>query len=187
MKNWRATRPIDVARLNNGVFCSVLWKYCLLFAVLIPTELIGTVLIAHHRVPSMSIGHVLAVATPVILTGFLTHFLLGLLGVMFIVAVGSLVWWRHVLAIGGPSAALAVLAAVSRRIVLRLAQPSNSVAASGGVVRRERTIRDVPEHPLLDQLRSALSISSTAPPAFPITHMDRLVRSDSQLTLWRAA
>ncbi len=178
MQGWRATRPVDVARLNNGVFCAVLRKYCLLFAVLIPTELVGTVLIAHHRVPSMSTGHVLAVTVPLVLTGFLTHFVVGLLGVLFIVAVGSLAWWRHVLAIGGPSAALAALASASRRIVLRLAHSSNPAVVRGGVVRRDRPIRDVPEHPLLDQLRCSLSILSTAPPAVPIAPEDPLVRID---------
>jgi hypothetical protein len=160
----------------------VLRKYYVLFKVLIPTELIGTVLIAHHRVPSMSIGHVLAATVPLMLAGFLTHFVVGLLGVLFVVAVGSLAWWRHVLATGRPSAALATLAAASRRVVLRLAHSSTPAVARGGVVRRERPIRDVPEHPLLDQLRCSLSILSTAPPAVPIAPEDPLVRIDQLIS-----
>jgi hypothetical protein len=181
MQNWRALRPVDVARLNDSVFRAVIRFYEILFAIMIPIELSSTIAIAHHRFPQMSIAHVLAVAIPFFLTAFFTHFVLGFIGVMFLVAVGSLAWWRHVLAFGGPSAALTVLAVASRRVVIRLAQPSiPSVVA--GLVRRDHPLRSVPEHPLLDQLRCALSISSTAPPGVPITHADFFVRIDQLIS-----
>ena len=119
MPEWRATRPVDVARLNSSVFLAVLRKYGGLFAFVAPAYLLAAVLLGEHRLPTLTPGHILAVAIPLFLTGIVGHFLLGLLGVMFIVTVGSLIWWRHILAVGGPSAALAALVSAARRLVSR--------------------------------------------------------------------
>ena len=185
MQQWRATRPADVARLNGGVFLAVARAYLVVFAVLLPGDAIASLLLAHHRLPTLGITHVLALALPFFVTGFLSHVTLGLLGMMFLVAVNSLIWWRHVLAVGGPSGVLAALALSIRRVVFRLAHRVDPVAVAR-VTHREQMARAVPAHPLLDQLRAALLIAPDAPPSLLAHLSDHPVRTD-QLTSRRAA
>jgi hypothetical protein len=185
MPEWRATRPVDVARLNSSVFLAVLRKYGVLFAFVAPAYLLAAVLLGEHRLSTLTPGHILAVAIPLFLTGIVGHFLLGLLGVMFIVTVGSLIWWRHILAVGGPSAALAALVSAARRLVSRFErQVDTALLATNS--RREHATLVAPIHDLLDELRAALLVAPDAPPLRLALLADRSVRTD-QLTSRRVA
>ena len=185
MPEWRAIRPVDVARLNSSVFLAVIRKYEIVLALAAPAYLVAAVLLAHHRFPSLTTTHILAVAIPLFLTGFVTHLMLGLLGVMFLIAVGSLVWWRHVLAVGRPSEALAAIVSATRRLVARLEHRVDpSLLATDS--RRGHTTLAAPIHDLLDELRAALLIAPDAPPLRLALLADRTVRTD-QLTSRRNA
>ena len=195
MPDWRATRPVDVARLNSSVFLAVIHKYEILLAVIrkfeilcaivMPAYLIVAVLLAHHRFPSLTTTHTLVVAIPMFLTGFASHLALGLLGAMFLIAVGSLIWWRRVLAVGGPSSVLATLAAAMHGVAVRLVHRMDPGLVAL-LTRREHATHAVPGHSLLDQLRAALLIAPDAPPSRLVLLADRMVCTD-QLTSRRAA
>ena len=118
MEKWHATRPVDVARFNGGVFLVAARAYLVLFLVLLPVDVIGAMVVDHHRLPTFSTAHVLSIALPFFVTGFSATPPLSSSVAMSLIAVGSLAWWRHVLAVGGPSAALAVLASAIRRVVV---------------------------------------------------------------------
>lgn len=54
MPDWRATRPVDVARLNSSVFLAVIGKYEVVLALAAPAYLAAGVLLAHHRFPPLT-------------------------------------------------------------------------------------------------------------------------------------
>jgi hypothetical protein len=181
MAQWRATRPVDVARLNSSIFLAVLRKYGIAFVFLTPAYLLAAVLLGEHHFPTLTPGHLLAAAILLVVTGVVGRLLLGLVAVMFIVTVGSLVWWRHVLAVGGPSAALAALVSAARRIVSRFehwVDPSLLATES----RRKHATLVAPIHDLLDQLCAALHVASDAPPLRLALHADRSVRTDQLIS-----
>ncbi|MHB1599258.1 MAG: hypothetical protein ACYCXY_10340 [Acidimicrobiales bacterium] len=161
MEEWRAFRPVDVARLNSSVFVALFRKYGLLFALALPAYLGGALLLAAERFPKLGVAHILSVAAPLFLAGFVTHLAVGLLGAVFLVAVGSLVWWRHILATGAPSAVRGVIASSARRIVFRLARQIDA-GTFAVLARRSRELLLVPVHGLLDQLSAALCIAADA-------------------------
>jgi len=185
MPDWRATRPVDVARLNSSILLAVIRKFEILCAIVMPAYLIVAVLLAHHRFPSLTTTHTLVVAIPMFLTGFASHLALGLLGAMFLIAVGSLIWWRRVLAVGGPSSVLATLAAAMHGVAVRLVHRMDPGLVAL-LTRREHATHAVPGHSLLDQLRAALLIAPDAPPSRLVLLADRMVCTD-QLTSRRAA
>ncbi|HEY5272726.1 MAG TPA: hypothetical protein VIJ34_05770 [Acidimicrobiales bacterium] len=163
MPDWRATRPVDVARLNSSIFLAVLRKYGVAFVFLTPPYLLAAILLGEHRFPTHTPGQILAAAIPLFLTGVVSHLFLGLVAVMFIVTVGSLIWWRHVLAVGGLVVALAALLSALRRIVSQFehrVDPSLLATA----LRRQQATLGAPIHDLLDQLRVSLLAASDAPP-----------------------
>lgn len=186
MQDWRASRPVDVARLNSSVFRAVLRKFELLFVVMIPIEIVSVLLLAHHRDPTMGMAQVLAHSIPFLLTGSLTHFLGGLLVAMFLVALGSLAWWRHVLAIGRPSTVLAALASAVRGILRRLVRKLDGRADLLAVPARRRAGRSPRLPSVIDQLCASLCLAPSAPPLRLALAADRSVRPD-QLTARRAA
>ncbi|MDA8265348.1 MAG: hypothetical protein M0T79_08405 [Actinomycetota bacterium] len=177
MPEWCSTRPVDVARLNSSVFLAVLCKYGVFSAIAAPIYFATVVILGERRAPKLGAGHILAATWPYFLTGFVGRFLLGLLAGTFIAAVGSLVWWRHILAVGGPYAALAALASAARRLVARIERRVDpSLVAT--LARRPHITDVVPIQSLLDQLRAALLGAPAAPPLRLAVLADRSVRTD---------
>ena len=185
MHDWRATRPVDVARLNSGVFLAVLRKFAVAAAICAPVYFGAIVVLAEVRAPQLSIGFVLAHVWLYFLTAFVGHLALGLVIMTFCTAVGSLIWWRNVLARGGPNTVLAALASIAHRVVLRLAQRIDSGLLAVSAV-RERMIPTGPDHTLLAQLRVALVVAPDGPPSRLVHLADPMVRTD-QLTPRRTA
>ena len=103
----------------------------------------------------------------------------------FCTAVGSLIWWRNVLARGGPNLVLAALTSIVNRIALRLAQHIDSDLVAVLAI-RERMISIGPDHTLLAQLRVALVVAPDGPPSRLVQLADPMVRTD-QLISRRAA
>ena len=155
MDDWRATRPVDVARLNSGVFLAVLRKFAVVAAICAPVYFGAIVVLAEVRAPQLSIGFVLAHVWLYFLTAFVGHLALGLVIMTFCTAVGSLIWWRNVLARGGPNTVLAALASIAHRVVFRLAQRIDGGLLAVSAV-RERMIPTGPDHTLLAQRCSAI-------------------------------
>jgi len=181
MSERHAFGAVDVARLNSGVFLAVLRRYGVLFVIGAPVYFATVVLVGEHRAPGLGAGRILAAIWPYFLTGFVGHLLVGFLVVAFIVSVGSLFWWRHVLAVGGLSAALAAIASTALRLVTRFARGVNNDAVAT-LFRRERATLADPVHDLLDELRAALLASPDAPPLRLALLADRSVRSDQSIS-----
>ncbi len=181
MPEWRATRPVDVARLNSSVFLAVLSKYGVLFAIGAPIYFATVVILGERRAPELGVGHILEVAGPHFLAGVVGHLLFGFVAVAFTVAVASLVWWRHLLAVGGPSAALAAFASAARRLIGRI---EHRVDASliATLARRAHMTDVVSIHSLLDQLLAALLVAPDAPPLRLALPADRSARTDQSIS-----
>jgi hypothetical protein len=111
MQDGRATQPVDVARLNSGIFLALFKRFGIVVAICLPIYFGGIVAIAALRLPQLSTGFVLAHVW-FAFAAFAGHLAFGLALSTFWIAVGSLAWWRHVLARGGPNLVLVALASL---------------------------------------------------------------------------
>jgi len=181
MSERHAFGAVDVARLNSGVFLAVLRRYGVLFAIGAPVYFCTLLIVGEHRAPGLGAGRILAAIWPYFLTAFVGHLVVGFVAVAFVVSVGSLFWWRHVLAVGGPAAALAALASAALRLVTRIGRGVNDDAVATPLRWERATLAD-PVHDLLDELRAALLASPDAPPLRLALPADRSVRSDQSIS-----
>lgn len=185
MPQWRVTRPVDVARLNSGVFIAVLRRYGALIAIGAPIYFATVVILGARRTPELGVGGILARIWPYFLSGFVGRLLLALVAAMSIVAIYSLIRWRQILAFDGPSALLSAFASAIRRLIIRIERRVDD-SLHAAPFRRANESTVVPIHTLLDQLRACLLIAPAAPPLQLALCADRSVRPD-QLILRRIA
>jgi len=153
----------DIARDNADVLITVGWW---LTRLLLPTALVcfavSTAIGLRDQVvvtPSLWLHHLGAGDATVSL-----RHLIVMLTVVFVgVTLESLVLCRDAFARGEPSAAIATVLAIARRLFLRT-RHSELLVVDSPVPRATSRVANDPDSGILRQLRSALSIAPTGPP-----------------------
>lgn len=166
---------------ESSVFVAVLDTYGPRFAVGAPISFATVVILGEPHAPGLGVGHIHEVAGPHLLAGVVGHLLFGFVAATFTVVVGSPGWWRHVLAVGGPSAALAASACAARRLVGRI-EHRVEAGPIATLVRRVHLSDLVPARGLLDQLLAALLVAPDAPLLRFALPADRSARSGPSIS-----
>ncbi|MGH9919267.1 MAG: hypothetical protein ACRD6W_10445 [Nitrososphaerales archaeon] len=129
--------------------------------------------LAHRDHPSASLSTVAHLLSPGA-TAFVNHLALALFAAPILIALVALIGCRHFFARSGDAGAVAYLLRIARALCSALRVPA--IVATGRIPAEPARDR-APDHSILEQLRAALVIAPSAPPANRVHHQAVNTRS----------